>query len=181
MRELIRPPVFREDGTIEIQLTQGRVAIIDAQDAHLAQHNWRLQVSKYGTAYAVRCHAAGYRLLHREVLGLPPGAIPPVDHEDGDGLNCRRGNLRISTPLENARNKRGPQRNNTSGHAGVSWSKRHKKWVVTLGSKRIGRFSDILDAVDARLKAEAEEWGIQPRRMEAFFREFDPDPTGYGN
>ncbi len=50
-----------------------------------------------------------------------------VDHWDGDGLNCRRGNLRAATHAQNLYN-RGPQQNNKSGYKGVSWSRNAKKW-----------------------------------------------------
>lgn len=180
MRQPKRPPMFRPDGTIEIRLTKGRVAVIDACDAHLAQHNWRVQISPSGTAYALRVEGGRVIMLHREVLGLPPGRTPQTDHRDGDGLNCRRGNLRPSTPLMNARNNR-PQRNNTSGHLGVSWAKRKRRWRVTLGRKVVGMFKTLEDAVEARLAAERAEWGVQPRRAGAHALGADPNPTGYGD
>ena len=40
--------------------------------------------------------------LHREIMGpLLPGQV--VDHKDGNGLNCLRSNLRVTTQPDNAR------------------------------------------------------------------------------
>ena len=51
-------------------------------------------------------------------------------------------------------------KNNTSGHKGVSWNKRNKKWItyITFQGKRIhlGYFDKKEDAIKARLKAEEE-------------------------
>lgn len=39
--------------------------------------------------------------LHREVLGVLPGIV--VDHLDGNGLNCTRANMILTTQPENAK------------------------------------------------------------------------------
>jgi hypothetical protein len=44
-------------------------------------------------------------LLHRFLLGIPNPKVD-IDHEDHDGLNCRRCNLRIATHQQNTQNKR---------------------------------------------------------------------------
>lgn len=169
MNPLKRPPVFREDGTIELQLTRGMVAVIDAVDAHLAAFNWSYMLTSSGNHYAVRTRSRREDgphtiLLHREIFGLGPGRDPEVDHSDGDGLNCRRKNLRVGTTTENLRNRR-LGRNNTSGHVGVRWD--GYGWVATLGNARLGRFASLEEAVGARLKAEREQWGIHPQRAAA--------------
>lgn len=50
------------------------------------------------------------------------------------------------------------QSNNTSGHKGVYWSKRDKRWIVRIGLKgksiHIGTFKEKIDAIQARKKAE---------------------------
>lgn len=40
--------------------------------------------------------------LHRAITNCPSGKV--VDHIDGEGLNCTRGNLRICSRKENSRN-----------------------------------------------------------------------------
>lgn len=160
---LKRPPVFREDGTIEIHLTRGYVAIIDAVDAHLAKLNWFAHVNKKsGLVYATGKNSVA---LHLHILnlhtGLGPGKGPQGDHKDGDTLNCRRSNLRIVTPQVNARN-RTRKKTNTSGYIGVE---RHKKrWRARLDKRHLGYFNTAEEANEARLEAECRKWGVEPRR-----------------
>lgn len=95
------------DGDIAlVPLTQGKVAVIDADLAPvIGRWNWHAQKAPGGLWYASRTDgkaAHRNRLLHREIMGAQPGQI--VDHADGDGLNCRRKNMRFSTHQENARN-----------------------------------------------------------------------------
>lgn len=163
---LFRPPVVRPDGTIEIQLTKGYVAIIDAEDAHLAQHNWAARVDPTnGKVYAGRTPrpttGAKKIWLHREVLQTD---APMVDHRDGDTLNCRRANLREADAVINGRNITLPK-TNTSGHLGVFKVK--NRWRASIGRTFLGSFVTIEEAVAARLAAERELWGVQPRRAEA--------------
>lgn len=74
--------------------------------------------------------------MHRVLLGV--GNEEFVDHADGDGLNNRRYNIRIATPLENNRNI-GPSKLNKSGFKGVSWYGQSGKWraIISLNGKRI--------------------------------------------
>lgn len=166
-----RPPVFREDGTIEIHLTRGHVAIIDADDAHLAFYNWSANVTPQGKVYAQRSLEPGVAIgLHREILGLPPGRDPEVDHKDGESLNCRRQNLRVVSVSGNRQNK-SALRNNTSGFMGVTFNKRYGTWSATIGvsgkRKYLGSFATAGQANAARLAAERKLWGIHPQREKA--------------
>jgi len=76
-----------------------------------------------------------------------PGEI--VDHINGDTLDNRKQNLRIATPLQNARNKK-RAKNNTSGFKGVEWDPRRSKWraaIVVQGRRRhLGHFDDAREA-----------------------------------
>lgn len=85
-----------------------------------------------------------------------------VDHIDGDKTNNKIGNLRWATHQENNMNAR-MQINNTSGVAGVSWYKRHSKWVVQIninGKKtNLGYFATIEEATEVRRKAAQEHFG----------------------
>lgn len=109
-----------------VTLTKDHVAIIDAADVGLvAGRNWHALTGSRREArrnvYAARSEIVGGRsrciLLHRLLTDCPEGF--DVDHIDGDGLNCRRSNLRICTHQENVRNSRRSRRNKTDAK-GVS-------------------------------------------------------------
>jgi hypothetical protein len=101
---------------VEIPLTRGLVATVDDQDAHLASFVWHAAKCN-GKFYAARrVYKGPYLYLHRVVLGVPAGV--EVDHVDGNGLNCRRGNLRPATRQEQNRNRRTTKRSK-SGFKGV--------------------------------------------------------------
>lgn len=114
------PPSVRiVDGAAFIALTQGYEAVIDAADVPLVDGRvWRVSVSP-GGVYAITTVRtdAGRRkalLLHTLITGF---AL--VDHRDGNGLNCRRENMRPATRAQNNRNSR-MQKNNRAGFKGVS-------------------------------------------------------------
>lgn len=144
---------------IELPLSQGYVAIIDACDAHLAEFKWSAAV-RSNTVYAQRgVYVDGKRtitLLHQEVIGKAPLGFV-IDHEDGNGLNCRRGNLRHVTQAVNMMNK--------GRMSGVVKHCKSTGWTASLGrGKYLGYFKTREEAVEARLRAEREQWGIQPQR-----------------
>ena len=136
--------------TREIPLSQGKVAIVDAQDfERLARFKWFANRNS-GIFYARRTISINGRktviLMHRYILGLKPGDLQ-VDHRDGDGLNNTRANLRLATRSENQRNC-GKRSKNTSGYKGVS--KRRQTWMVQIGlhgkKYHLGAFSSPIDA-----------------------------------
>ena len=103
-----------------VPLAKGRgFAVVDIGDAAEAgRHNWSLKRCKQ-TSYAytnVRSEGGKFRTLtlHQVVLGHPW-----VDHIDGDGLNCRRSNLRPATPSQNGKNQRKRRGSYTSRFKGV--------------------------------------------------------------
>lgn len=94
-------------------------------------------------------------LLHHFVL---PG-FPQLDHKNGNGLDCRKENLRPATQLQNLWN-RPKTKNNTSGRKGVIANpkrryngKQNKRWIarITVLGKSIwlGVFDDIDEAAYA--------------------------------
>lgn len=83
----------------------------------------------------------------------PPGLI---DHIDGDGLNNKILNLRISSYVKNGRNMRKAS-NNTSGVTGVSFLTAEGKWKSSIqvhGKKiSLGSYVDKFEAICARKSA----------------------------
>lgn len=103
--------------------------IVDDEDKHLLESGewcvWSDRGTKRGRArdklYVSRVVRSGGKVrqeyLHRVLLSARHGQM--VDHENGDTLDNRRGNIRLATATQNGRNKV-VQRNNSSGFKGVS-------------------------------------------------------------
>jgi len=107
----------------EIQLTKGKVVVVDDDDYEwLNRWKWH-----YNGRYAVRWEGKKNIYMHREIMKTPGGM--ETDHINRDSLNNCRSNLRICTHAENIQN-RNKQSNNTSGYNGVYWHKKAKKWVA---------------------------------------------------
>lgn len=117
--------------TKEIPLTQGKVALVDDEDYDsLCGHRWYAKKSPYGnTWYAGRKINRRPVLMHRVILKAPSGI--PVDHENGNGLDNRKVNLRLSTGSLNAQNRHCLP-SNTSGYRGVTFERRSKKWLAQI-------------------------------------------------
>lgn len=133
---------------------QGFTKVDTADYEDLAKYRWVRQPRGYAEATV-----NGKRtLLHRYLM--KPDGKNEVDHINNDRLDNRRGNLRIATRAENARNvSRG--KSNTSGCKGVHHIKGLKSYraVIWVDNKRIhlGYFKNIEDAAEAYNKA-AEEY-----------------------
>lgn len=136
-----------------IQLTQGKVALIDDEDISLvSQHKWRVLKRTYARAHCLVDGKYTSILLHRLIMNAPPGM--EVDHIDGDGLNCVRSNMRLATRSQNIRNSGKKQfrvgASPGSAFKGVSWHKATRKWVARImyEGKRtsLGYFSSEVDA-----------------------------------
>ena len=135
-----------------IELTQGRVAVVDSEDyEELNKYNWQARVQTYtGLFRAKRSENKKEIDMAREIMNCPPGL--EVDHINGDLLDNRKCNLRICTHGENMRNRR-LQRNNTSGYRGVHYFKRDGRYVAYIylnGRKiHIGSYKTDIDAAMA--------------------------------
>jgi hypothetical protein len=116
-----RPSTIRDEGNIAyVELTRGYEATIDKRDIPLVQgYSWRAHILRKGHVYAARTgdEPRTVVLMHRHLMGAPADVL--VDHEDGDGLNNRRGNMRIATPSQNNMNMSVSSRN-LLGIKGVS-------------------------------------------------------------
>jgi hypothetical protein len=92
-----------------------------------------------------------------------------VDRIDNNGNYCPE-NCQLITHTENmAIGKRRQQKNNTSGYNGVYWSKQKNKWQSVLKlnrkTKSLGFFSNIQDAIEARINYEIELFGEQKTNL----------------
>jgi AP2 domain len=130
-----------------IPLTQGQVAIVDAEDFEfLSQWNWFAWWSDQSrTFYAIRNgpQAGEIRIpnivMHREIAKCKTGE--ECDHKNFNGLDNRKTNLRPCTRSESMMNRR-IQRSNKCGYKGVVFDSRANKgkpWraVVSKRGKRV--------------------------------------------
>lgn len=147
---------------VEVPLSQGLVALIDAADAErVLAHKWTARRS-VNTFYALRniYHRGEPRrtvFLHAFLTGYLL-----TDHRNGNGLDNRRANLREATRTENNRNV-GQRSDNTSGFKGVSWNKQRQKWVAYImidkRQRFLGHYDNPEDAAHAYDAAAREGFG----------------------
>lgn len=146
----------------EVILTQGYVAIVDDEDLPLISgYRWKVLKSK-NKRYAARSVGRTGRteLMHRVIARAPTGV--GVDHIDGDGLNNRRGNLRLATQKQNAANMQ--KTRGVSRFKGVYWNKKDSRWQAQIsneagGVRYLGQFRDETDAARAYNSAAIEQFG----------------------
>lgn len=138
-----------------IRLTKGQVAIVDAEDFEkFSAFKWHATF-KGKTWYAARRISLGHSksrivYLHREIL--QPSDELLVDHINGNGLDCRRSNIRVCSKLENQRN-RGPSRTNTSGFKGVTWFAKARKWMAQIRVQDKHKYLGYFDTPEEAAKA----------------------------
>lgn len=144
-----------------IQLTKGKTALVDDDDYEkLINFKWHSIFCKEGNIYyaGTRIRLGVNRwttvLMHRMILCAK--SVEQVDHENHNGLDNRRSNMRITNNRGNGMNvKLGKL--NTSGHCGVSRHSRDKKWraQVKINGKyvHLGNYTDKADAIAARQAA----------------------------
>jgi hypothetical protein len=128
-----------------IPLTRGYFALVDDADFEtVSQFKWWAEVSKH-TVYAVRSVPAIKRgghnssqKMHRYLTGVTDPKIE-VDHEDGNGLNNQRYNLRPTNKIQNQRNRANRPTTAASQFKGVTLDSRNQRWQarIQLDSKRL--------------------------------------------
>lgn len=105
----------------KIELTKGKFAMVDDADfEYLSQWKWHLKKDKY----AARQGFCKTIYMHREIMQPPSDML--IDHEDGNGLNNQRRNLRICNKSQNGMNRK-------------SNSNRKYKGVFPVGKKFVAR------------------------------------------
>lgn len=95
-----------EKGIARITLPCGRITIVDSEDTEILQRfRWSAVTPGPGRDPYVRAGstAGGKRIsLHRLLSGAKPGEV--VDHVNGNTLDNRKSNLRVTTTRDNAQN-----------------------------------------------------------------------------
>ena len=142
----------------EIKLTQGKVALVDDSnyDRLISMGKWYAQKSRNGVFYVCKKVAGSdgkFRFLsmHRFLAGINDWSVK-VDHANGDGLDNRMSNIRLSTNSQNLMN-RGKTSLNSSGYKGVTWSKKGKAFYASITHNKktihLGTFNDKVSAAIA--------------------------------
>jgi len=131
--------------TKKIPLTQGKFALVDAEDyERLMKYNWQTMYDD-GRWRACRPSNKTIYMAH-EIMGSPRGA--ELMYKNHDGLDCRKANLQIASHSEVIQHKR-LSKNKTSKYKGVSWYKQGK-WRSQINKDGkiyfLGYFDDEEDA-----------------------------------
>jgi hypothetical protein len=100
--------------------------MVDDEDyMTVMEHNW-FAVEGTNTWYAARHLNYSTQTLHVFLMKPPPGI--EVDHQDRNGLNCQRYNMRLASHRQNGINATSPI--GESGFRGVSLSR--GKWQARI-------------------------------------------------
>lgn len=126
-----------------IPLTQGKFAIVDAEDyERITQYKWQVHfVGKIKKPYVGRRECVSYKKyrhlsLHRFILNADKSM--EVDHINGDALDNRKCNLRLCNIFQNRANY--PKKKNSKNkYKGVTWNVSNNKWWarISYNKKRI--------------------------------------------
>jgi hypothetical protein len=145
----------------------GRVALVDDADYELvAQYHWNIMERKlegqrtrgpYAITWVYKDGGRHLLSMHQLITGWPL-----TDHEDHDGLNNQRYNLRDATKRQNNQNSRS-RLGSSSQYKGVYWNKKQQGWVAAIGhhgkTKWLGTFDAEKDAALAYDVAARELFG----------------------
>ena len=109
-------------------------------------HNNRRKRTSYASRSYRDASGPNVQWLHRFVMDAPPDKH--VDHINGNGLDNRRGNLRLVTPAENGQNRRANPATPKSGVRNVHWDRRKGKWFVVIYKATKAHFFGYFDTVE---------------------------------
>lgn len=129
--------------SVEIPLTQGKIAIVSVSDLPLlAGYRWHaVKVSAAGDFYAATANKLGKRIyMHRLLTGAPKGK--DVDHINGVSLDNRRENLRVCEHRQNQANQRKQSRKTSSRFKGVTTqrNRKSKPWMAQIKANKIRHY-----------------------------------------
>ena len=137
------------------------VLFVDEQDREFAlSSKWTFGQRGYIRRYKDRSKGNEMEFLHRLIMQPPDGMV--VDHINGLTWDNRRRNLRVVTQLENAQNRKGPNKGGSSGFLNVHRTNesRHKPWEVICRKNRVryrlGYFAtaEVANVVACKWRAE---------------------------
>lgn len=134
------------------------VAFVDNEDFDsVSKYNWSADNHNH-TIYARAWINGKFVYMHNFISGFDE-----TDHEDRNGLNNRRYNLREATRQQNMFNKEKQKGVYSSIYKGVYFSKSRSRWVarIIFNNKGIfiGRFKDENEAAKAYNMKAAELFG----------------------
>ena len=140
-----------------IPLTQGKFAIVDAEDyKQLSRYKWQ---AERGQSTFCAKRKSNYKSIKMHRAILQPLEHLVCDHQNHNGLDNRRRNLRACKQAQNQRSRR-PRRDSTSKHKDLSWSIRARKWRAGIKanghSTSLGSFGDQMEAALAYGRKAAE-------------------------
>lgn len=154
---MARIPALAAMTAIEIPLSHGLVALIDAGDADaVLRYHWTA-FRKPGTEIWYARRSAGRKAkvyMHSAVTGWTL-----VDHRDRNGLNNQRSNLRPATKSQNAANSPG-RSNSTQPFKGVRPNHPGSPtWAARIQTRHLGTFATAEEAARAYDRAAVETFG----------------------
>lgn len=132
----------------EIVLTKGKTALVDDEDfEYLNQWKWYARQNKSGIWYASRKVYPTLETIQMHRLLLNLGTYKEtkllVDHQDGNGLNNQKHNIRPASNRQNNQNRKS-RKGSSSKYKGVCWEKSRNKWLAVIGFNyrliNLGRF-----------------------------------------
>lgn len=136
----------------QISLTRNKITLVDDEDFEtLNKFKWYLTATNDGNEYAYSYGASRKRSNH-DCISMHRFLMQSemyVDHKNGNGLDNRRENLRLSTPTQNNGNQK-LQRINTSGYKGVSRSipGSKKPWRASIKANGIYHWLGTYDTAE---------------------------------
>ncbi len=140
----------------KIYLGQGKFTIVEPPDYYrFGSFRWYLRGNGTQFYALTNCIVGPMRTtvlaLHRIIMNAPAGLL--VDHQNGNGLDNRRANLRLATHSQNLCNSRINKSNCSSQFRGVSLFRRRGVWSarIKIRGKSIflGYFDNEIDAAKA--------------------------------
>lgn len=147
-----------------IPLTQGKEALVDDSD-YEAVKAFHWSTSKVGRRFYAVSNVRkpdGKKTTQSLHHFLMPGVVR-VDHQDGNGLNNQKHNLRPATNRQNLQGFRRKPPAVTSKFRGVCWHRQYRKWQaqIKIDGKQtwLGRFTVEADAAHAYDTAAREHFG----------------------